>query len=251
MRAQVRHPRARGWTIGGNSDGSYPEPPDDWAMNVEHLMTTGVATVPPEMPLRDVAALLTTLRISGVPVRDEAGALLGVVSESDILRQEQGEPGERPFLLGWLLEDRELGHAFGARTAGEAMTSPARTVKPSTEVPAAARIMIEEKIKRLPVVENGELVGIVTRADLVRAFHRPDEEIAAEIKGDVLWRKLWIPDPVELTVPEGEVALSGEVETRTQVELVETYVRRVPGVVGLQCELTWRVDDLARRAQPV
>jgi CBS domain-containing protein len=220
-------------------------------VNVEHVMTGQVTTVPPEMPLRDVAALLTALRISGVPVRDEAGTLLGVVSESDILRQEQGEPGERPFLLAWLLEDAEVKHAIGARTAAEAMTSPARTVKPSTEVPAAARIMIEEQINRLPVVEDGELVGIVTRADLVRAFHRPDEEIAAEITADVLWRKLWIPDPIEVTVSEGEVALKGEVETKTQADLVETYVRRVPGVIGLRCELSWRVDDLARRTEPV
>lgn len=229
-----------------------PRPPDASSMKVAEVMTREVATVSPEMPLRDVAALLTARRISGIPVRDEEGNLLGVVSESDILRQEQGGPSERPGLLAWLFDDGEFDRAgFGARTAGEAMTSPARTVKPSTEVAAAARIMVEEKIKRLPVVIGGELVGIVTRADLVRAYHRPDHEIAAEITNDVLLRTLWIADPIEVGVTDGEVMLTGEVETRTQAELVENYVRRVPGVVEVRCELVWRVDDLARRTRQV
>ena len=220
-------------------------------MKVAQIMTREVASVLPETPLRDVAALLTARRISGVPVRNEEGTLLGVVSESDILRQEQGAPPERDGLLGWLLEADVARRYLNARTAGEAMTAPARTVKPSTEVAAAARIMIEESIKRLPVVEDDQLVGIVTRADLVRAYHRTDAEIADEIAGDVLLRTLWIADAVDVRVTDGEVTLAGEVETRTQADLVETYVRRVPGVVDVRCELDWRVDDLARRTEPV
>jgi CBS domain-containing protein len=221
-------------------------------MKIAEVMTRDVVTVPPDMRLRDVAALLTARRISGVPVRDEQWALLGVVSESDILRQEQDGPTRYGGLLALLLEEPAVERTYlSARTAGEAMTAPARTVKPTTEVAAAARIMIEESIKRLPVLASGELVGIVTRADLVRAYHRPDSAIAAEIADDVLLRTLWIPDVIDVAVVDGEVTLSGEVETRTQAELVDTYVRRVPGVVDVRCDLGWRVDDLARRTEPL
>src|SRR5206468_3331938 len=109
--------------------------------------------------------------------------------------------------------------------------------------------MVEKGINRLPVVSGGRLVGIITRADLVRAFHRPDEEIDREIRDDVLLNTLWIdPKRVSISVSNGEVSLTGEVETRTQAELVEAYVRRVPGVVDVHSKLEWSVDDLARRA---
>jgi osmotically-inducible protein OsmY len=82
----------------------------------------------------------------------------------------------------------------------------------------------------------------------VRAFHRPDEEVEREIREDVLLSTLWIdPSRVSISVSNGEVSLSGKVETRTQAELVEAYVGRVPGVVDVHSELTWTVDDLARR----
>jgi predicted transcriptional regulator len=130
------------------------------------------------------------------------------------------------------------------------MTSPALTIEPCRPVAEAAKLMVEKGINRLPVVSGGRLVGIVTRADLVRAFHRPDEEIEHEISDDVLLSTLWIdPGRVSISVSNGEVSLSGEVETRTQAELVEAYVRRVPGVVDVHSELTWTVDDLARRSE--
>jgi CBS domain-containing protein len=224
-------------------------------MTVEELMSRDVLTVAPETPLKEVAALLSRHLISGLPVCDAGGHVLGVVSEADILRKEGGRGPERPGLLSWLFEGDEDSLAkVTARTAGEAMTSPAITIKPERPVSEAARLMVDRQINRLPVVLDGELVGIVTRADLVRAFHRPDEEILREISEDVLLRTLWIqPDRVTISVERGEVSLAGEVENRTQAELAVLYVRRVPGVVAVTSELTWSVDDLARRipsAQP-
>jgi CBS domain-containing protein len=218
-------------------------------MKVEQIMSREVVTVTPDTPLKDVALLLVRNRISGVPVCDEDGAVLGVVSEGDILWKELGEPAPSGGLLGWLLEQADAaGERAEALTAGEAMTAPALTIRPDATVAEAARSMIDHEVNRLPVVEDGRLVGLVARADLVRAFTRPDDEIASEIHDDVLLHKLWVdPREVSVTVEAGAVALSGEVENRTIAELIEQYVRRVPGVVGVESKLRWKVDDHERR----
>jgi CBS domain-containing protein len=219
-------------------------------MKVEDLMTRDVLTASPETSLKDVAGILSSHGVSGLPVVDADGRILGVVSEADILRKEQGRGGRRGGVLGWLLDRDELDPKLEARTAGEAMTSPALTIEPARPASEAARLMVEKGINRLPVVSHDRLLGIVTRADLVRAFHRPDEEIEREISGDVLLQTLWIdPNRISIGVSNGEVSLSGKVETRTQAELVEAYVRRVPGVVDVRSELEWSVDDLARRTE--
>ena len=176
-------------------------------MNVSQLMTKNVVTVRTDTSLKDVAALLATHGISGLPVvRD--GEVLGVVSEADILYKERGPVRPADGLLGKLRARRGDVAALKleARTAGEAMTSPAVTISPRRRVAEAARLMIEKAVNRLPVVDNGELVGIVTRADLVRAFNRPDEEIEREIREDVVVRTFWMaPHDVTIEVADGIV----------------------------------------------
>jgi CBS domain-containing protein len=105
--------------------------------------------------------------------------------------------------------------------------------------------MLEQGVKRLPVVDGaGTLVGIVTRSDLVRAFVRSDEEIAREIREDVIRRALWIdPEEIEVTVERGEVRLAGELESRTEAALIPGFVERVPGVVSVLSKLRWPDDD--------
>jgi len=218
-------------------------------MRVEQLMTREVVTVTPETTLKEVASLLAKHRISGVPVCDADGQVVGVVTEADILWKELGlRPGQ-----GSLLE-RILDSAYGgdaritAVTAGDAMTSPAITVRPASTVARAAELMIDNGINRLPVVLDDRLVGIVARADLVRAFRRSDEEIEREIHDDVLVRTLWVdPARIEVDVDGGEVVVGGEVENRTTAELIEEYIRCVPGVTGVRSDLDWEIDDRARR----
>jgi CBS domain-containing protein len=211
-------------------------------MDVKAVMTTEVVTVRPETPLKEVAWLLANHRISGVPVVEPSGAVVGVVSEGDILYK-QGGPGARGP-LSWLLDPGGAAHRakIDARTAADAMTSPAVTVQEWRSVAAAARLMLEERVNRLPVIKKDRLAGIVTRADLVRAFARSDEEIETEIREDVLRRSLMLRDAglVEVTVAGGEVTLAGSVETRVEAEVAAEATGRVPGVVGVHSTLAWR-----------
>jgi CBS domain-containing protein len=216
-------------------------------MKVKDLMTSPVLTVGLDTPLKEVAELLSDRRISGLPVVNESGRVVGVISEGDILYKERGVARERRGLLGLLLEGSavEAQEKLRARTAGEAMTAPAVTVRPSLSVAEAAALMLDEHVKRLPVVdEHDSLVGIVTRADLVRAFVRSDAEIAQEIREDVVLRSLWIaPERVTVTVEDGEVTLLGQVETQAEAELLPQFAQRVPGVVSVLSRLTWEVGN--------
>jgi CBS domain-containing protein len=218
-------------------------------MRVDNLMTREVRTVPPETTLKDVAELLVQHGISGLPVCDAEGRVLGVVSEADILLKEQGTERSSGSPAAFPKRRRATPKA-SARTAGEAMTAPAVTISPFRSVHEAARLMIEHGVNRLPVVRDDELVGIVTRADLVRAFQRHDHEIALEICDDILKRTVWVdPGQVSVEVEEGEVRLRGEVEGRSDAQLIARLVARVAGVVGVTSELTWRVDDTSRKYQ--
>lgn len=212
-------------------------------MRVEDVMTRDVAVVSPATSLREVARLLGERRISGAPVCDATGRVVGVVSEADVLAKEEGLPLDERSPLAWLVGRSRDRSKATATTAGEAMTAPPITIAPWRSVAAAARTMIERGVNRLPVVKSEELIGIVTRADLVRAFSRSDDEIRREIEKDVLLGALWIePDRVRIDVDDGVVELRGDVETRIDAELVENYVRRVPGVVEVRAQLSWRSE---------
>ena len=196
-------------------------------MKVEDVMTRDVKTVERRTTLKDAAALLAELRVSGLPVV-ENGRVVGVVSEADILFKERAGKPEDIGLAGLMLA-LELGTVsvdakLHARTAGEAMTAPALTIGPRRPLAEAAASMLDHRISRLPVVDDGRLVGIVTRADLVRAFIRPDEEIDVEVE-------------------DGGVTIGGRVDTKADAELIPSFAERVPGVVSVASTLSWRSID--------
>lgn len=206
-------------------------------MNVTDVMTHDVVTVEPGASLKEAARLLAANRVSGLPVVTSEGAVLGIVSEADVLAKESDVAGNAPRAEGHDLHD--------ARVVGEAMTAPALTIEPSRRVAAAAKMMVEHSVNRLPVVENGKLVGIVTRADLVRAFVRTDAEIATEIREDVVEHSLRLdPDEVQVEVNDGEVTFRGRVDNRADAELLPKVAGRVPGVVTVHSQLTWTSDEL-------
>jgi CBS domain-containing protein len=215
-------------------------------MKIQDVMARDVTTVAPGTSLKEVATVLAGRGISGLPVVAESGEVVGVVSEGDILMKERAPAPKRGGVMGWLLEPSDAGASakLDARTAGEAMTSPAITVDPGESVPRAAALMVERGVNRLPVVEDGKLVGIVTRADLVKAFVRDDALIGNEIRNDVILRQFWIdPESLAVSVTNGEVSLRGQVEKRSIAELLASFVERVPGVVAVDSQLTWREDD--------
>jgi CBS domain-containing protein len=216
-------------------------------VRVEDLMTRDVVSVTPNASLKTVAETLVEHGISGVPVCESDGTVLGVVSEADILVREGGRPENTGRLFGWVIDAPLSGGVAkaDAQTAAQAMTSPAITISWNRPAAAAARTMIERGINRLMVVDAvGKLVGIVTRADLVRAFARTDEAIETEVRKDVLRHTLWAePGGVDVTVEAGEVELQGQLETKTDVELLEAFVERVPGVVAVHSSVGYRIDD--------
>jgi CBS domain-containing protein len=140
---------------------------------------------------------------------------------------------------------REQDAKFNARVVGDAMTSPAITIERHWSIAVAAEQMAEHGVNRLPVIQRGRLVGIVTRADLVRAFARSDEELAEEIRKLVaLQQELWRDDSaVEVTIDAGDVTLAGEVRNRDEADVVCTLVRTIPGVVTVRSALTWSEED--------
>ena len=213
-------------------------------VRVGDVMTRDVVSVTPETPLKDVAAVLVERGVSGLPVCDADGAVVGVLSEADLLVKQGGSPERSGGLFAWLVETASAPDLakLRAHTAGEAMTTPAVTVRAGSAVSEAARTMVSLGVNRLPVVEDGRLVGIVTRADLVRLFTRSDEEIARDIRQDVV-KRLWIaPERIEVEVEQGEVVLRGEAETEVEAELLLKRIPLVAGVVGVRSELSWAVD---------
>lgn len=189
--------------------------------------------------LKDAAARLVRYGISGMPVVNEAGTLVGVFSEADILAQESGA-SPRGGMLAWLTDVAPAPH-LDARTVAEAMSSPPLTIGPERTAREAATRMLAEDVNRLPVVENGKLVGIVSRADLVRAFARSDKEIEREIGTEVVEQTLWLdPSELDIAVDGGIVTLSGTLARESEIELLREFVRRVPGVVSVRSSLRAR-----------
>jgi len=213
---------------------------------VQDVMTREVVTARPDTSYQELVRLLTSHRISAVPVVSQTGQVLGIVSESDLALKEvvPHRVGRAP-LFETTAEYAEHAKAL-ATTAEEVMTAPVVTVHPEERVVAAARRMREHKVKRLPVCDRaGMLIGIVTLGDLLKVFVRADEEIRFEIVDQLITRLLRLPaTAIAVEVAEGVVRLGGKLARRSQAVGLEYLASRVDGVVAIDNQLTWAVDDL-------
>lgn len=218
---------------------------------VSDLMTHSVVRVRADAPFKEIAKLLTDHDITALPVVDEDDRPLGVVSEADLLRRESTQP-DPAGLMAVLDTPGDRSTRPAATRADALMTSPAIVARPQWTVVQAARTMDEGGVKRLPVVDDtGRLVGIISRADLLRVFLRRDHLIREEISGDILDRTLGIgPDEVVVEVIDGRVSLRGTVERRGLIPVVLRLCEAVDGVVEVTETLDYRTDEAAAVAPP-
>ena len=212
-------------------------------MKVRDLMTTDPITTTPDAPLKEAARMMVRDKVSGLPVLDD-GKLVGIVTEGDVLRQEANR--DQPYRLS-LLEALfgEGGAEPAVETVGEVMTEPVITITADATISEAARVMSHRKVKRLPVVDDdGDLIGVISRADVVNAFTKPDEVIEDEVREDIVRRLLFLePDAIGVEVKDGVVTLTGELENHTEAHLLEELTRRIAGVVRVVSKVTYEVDD--------
>jgi CBS domain-containing protein len=207
-----------------------------WARRVSDVMTSSVVTVDRITPYQEIDRLLTEHRISGMPVLKMGREVVGVVSEADLLAAED-ETTRRGRMAS------SIGHRRLLRkqppvslTAGNMMTAPAITIGPGATIPAAARLMNAHHIRRLPVVdEDGKLVGIVSRRDLLSVFLRPDDDIIHDVRQVLDEIPVTNPKAVIVTVHHGVVTLTGT-------------MRPEPGdrhdLVPLALRLIWDIDGV-------
>ncbi len=199
-------------------------------MNVVDLMTIDVIAVSADTGLREAARLMFRNRVSGLPITDDNGTLIGIISEADFLRLEV---------------ERQEGTRDQGDTVGDVMSRGVVTVRPNVEIYEAAKIMAVQEVKRLPVVDDDDrLLGVISRADIVSIFTRPDDVVEDEIREDLIRRVMFIdPDDIQVSVGNGVVTLSGQVATRSEASMLEELTNRLDGVLGVQSELTW-VEDV-------
>lgn len=203
---------------------------------VRDVMSTHPSSVQKATPVKEIAARLRAYRVSGFPVLDDDGTVVGVVSEADLLIKEAVNGTRGRFAS--LVHPKETRKAIGV-TAGDLMTSPAVTIAPDDTVEHAARLMYTHDLKRLPVVDAaGRLAGIISRTDVLAVFDRPDEEIRLEITGQVIPR-LSEPSWYWVRVKDGIVTLEGTPETMSIGREVLNQVRRVQGVVAVRDRLAY------------
>lgn len=217
------------------------------SVTVGDVMTRDVMTVGPEVGFRQIADLLVSKGLSAVPVVD-GGRVVGVVSEADLLPKL--EYADRlPHHALATRRTRTIRRKADGDQAADLMTKPAITIGADVSISRAARMLEAARVKRLPVVnDDGRLVGIVSRRDLVRTYVRTDTELAASVAEVLL--ALWIePGAVTVSCTAGDVRLTGYVDRLSTAKIVAAVVRSTAGVVDVIDELTFGYDDTDRRNQ--
>ncbi len=212
---------------------------------VRDVMTTRVVAVRKNATFKDIASLLTEYRVSAFPVLDDEGKVIGVVSEADMLSKEAlvAAMGGQAARLGRIAGSPYHGEfaKAAAVTAADLMTKPPVVVTPDEPVTSAARLMYHGRVKRLPVVgEKGQLVGIVSRADVLSVYSRPDAEIQQEITKNVILNEFFAnPDHFTVTVKDGIVTLEGYPENTARGRDIVAEAWHVEGVVSVRDRLTY------------
>ncbi|HEX5948528.1 MAG TPA: CBS domain-containing protein [Actinomycetota bacterium] len=187
-------------------------------MLVRDVMSVRLLTVRPDTPVREIARTMVRNRIGGVPVVDDEGRILGIVSGSDLQPLHDGAP------------------RGAVRTAGDVMTRQVVTLPDDVSVTLAARMLRRSRVKRAPVVRAGRVVGIVTTSDLLRPYLRTDSEIRADVE-EALLDDVVVRDGVRISVESGLVRLEGRAGDRRQQAVLVRLARSVDGVIDVEDRL--------------
>lgn len=204
---------------------------------VSDVMTQTVVSVGRQASFKELVQLMRDWQVSALPVAEGAGRVVGVVSEADLLHKEEFRDGDpdRSTQLRRLADPTKVGGV----TAEQLMTSPALTTRPGATLAQAARTMARAKVRWLPVADDlGVLQGVVSRADLLKVFLRGDEEIAEEVRREVV-TSLFPPSAstLHVDVREGVAKLVGRTWDTSLVPVAARLVRAVEGVVDVEFEL--------------
>ncbi len=216
---------------------------------VKDVMTPHVQTVSPSTQFKSIVRILRANRIGAVPVVDVSEQVVGIVSETDLLPKEEPPSALTHHLLE-SRDRRELRRKAKAIVAAELMTTPAITVTPQTPIRDAVRILVEDSISHLPVVDaDGKLVGILSRSDVLRPFGRDDSSIERDVSTKVEeMTRLLDATRVEFRVSEGVVTLSGEIDRKSDAQRLVAAVGEIDGVIGVNDDLRAWWDDTSAGA---
>jgi CBS domain-containing protein len=214
---------------------------------VQDVMTRDVVVAHESTPFHQLVEMLSDHHVSALPVVDDARHVLGIVCDGDlVLKEVQALKG--PYVPDELTTPQLMERAKASgTTAREVMSTPVVTVSPQELVADAARRLHAWKLDQLPVIDRaGVLIGIISRADVLKVFLRPDEEIRFELLDDIAGRLLRLPaDRLQVEVDGGVVRLAGALERRSRAVALAQLAALVDGVVAVQDQLTYQQDDLA------
>lgn len=209
---------------------------------VSDVMTRAVVAVGRKALFKDIVERMEEWKVSALPVLEGDGRVIGVVSEADLLPKEEFRDSD-PDLFAQLRRLPDAAKA-GAMSAEELMSTPAVTVHEDATLAQAARIMAVRHVKRLPVVNaEGVLEGVVSRGDLLKVFLRADDDLADEIRRDIVDVLFPAPvEPVHIVVRDGVATLTGRVGDAALIPLAARLVQGVEGIVGVDCRLAAAED---------
>ena len=220
-------------------------------MKAHDVMTWGTITVEPEASVARAVRLMLQNKISGLPVVDSDGRLVGMVTEGDFLRRgELGTERRRPRWLEFLVGPGRLADEYvqsSGRKVSEIMTPEVQTITPETPLDEVVRLMERHRIKRLPVVQGGKLVGIVSRANLLHALASVAREVKPTAGDDATIREQimaecakqpWAPH-VNVVVRDSIVELWGAIMDERERQALIVAAENVPGVKAVRDHLTW------------
>jgi CBS domain-containing protein len=215
---------------------------------VRDVMNARVIALKRTADFKEIISVLRQHRLSACPVVNDTGQVIGVVSEADLLFKE-ADPGTPcgSIRLRWKLSEESKVNAV---TAGSLMSSPAVTIQPDTPVAVAARVMQDRRLKRLPVVtDDGTLIGILSRADVLSVYERPDADILDEVRTVIIAGEFGLdPASFTVTVTSGIVTIAGMIKDPDAALELVARVRHAEGVVAVRDRLTPGEND--RDAMP-